>query len=74
VPLANPDSSTKTDLHTNDAITHLGISASAFSVHSRKTLSLIDYEKDAKARAFDEQSRLIRDKYGCDALKWGSEL
>lgn len=64
----------KSDIHTNDAITHLGISASAFSVHSRKTLSLIDYEKDSNARAFDEKSRLIRDKYGCDALKWGSEL
>ncbi len=64
----------KSDCHTNGAITHLGISASAFSVHSRRTLSLIDYEEDTKARDFDQKSRAIRDKYGCDALKWGSEL
>lgn len=64
----------KSDIHSNDAITHLGISASAFSIHSRRTLSLIDYEDDAKARDFDQKSRSIRDKYGCDALKWGSEL
>lgn len=64
----------KTDLHINGTITHIGISASAFSVHSRRTLSLINYEEDAKARNFDQKSRLIRDKYGCDALKWGSEL
>jgi len=64
----------KSDLHLSGAITHLGISAGAFSVHSRRTLSLIDYEDDAKAHAFDQKSRAIRDKYGCDALKWGSEL
>lgn len=64
----------KADLHPSTPITHLGISASAFSVHSRRTLSLIDYEEDAKAHAFDQKSRAIRDKYGCDALKWGSEL
>ena len=64
----------KSDSHTGGAITHIGISASAFSIHSRRTLSLIDYEEDAKARAFDQKSRAIRDKYGCDALKWGSEL
>ena len=64
----------KSDLHINGAITHIGISACAFSVHSRRTLSLIDYEDDAKAPAFDQKSRAIRDKYGCDALKWGSEL
>jgi DNA polymerase-4 len=65
---------TQTDLHISGTITHIGISASAFSVHSRRTLSLIDYEEDVKARSFDQKSRAIRDKYGCDALKWGSEL
>ncbi|MFA6188482.1 MAG: DNA polymerase IV [Sulfuricurvum sp.] len=64
----------KADLHASGAITHLGISASAFSVHSRRVLSLIDYEEDARAHSFDQKSRLIRDKYGCDALKWGNEL
>lgn len=64
----------KADVHMHGEITHLGISACAFSIHSRKTLSLIDYEDDVKARALDAKSRLIRDKYGCDALKWGSEL
>ena len=64
----------KSDLHLGGTITHLGISAGAFSVHSRRTLSLIDYEEDAKAHDFDQKSRAIRDKYGCDALKWGSEL
>lgn len=64
----------KADLHISGTITHIGISASAFSVHSRRTLSLIDYEKDAKAHNFDQKSRAIRDKYGCDALKWGNEL
>lgn len=64
----------KADLHIGSPLTHLGISASAFSAHSRRTLSLLDYEEDVKAQSFDHKSRLIRDKYGCDALKWGSEL
>ncbi|MDD2838263.1 MAG: DNA polymerase IV [Sulfuricurvum sp.] len=62
------------DLHPHSPINHLGLSASAFSAHTRRAFSLLDYETDAEAHAFDDATRKIRDKYGLDSLRWGNEL
>lgn len=62
------------DTHHNGQINHLGLSASSFSTHTRRTFSLLDYESDRTHHAFDTATRKIRDKYGLDSLRWGNEL
>ena len=62
----------KLDTYPTDAVTYIGLSASNFA--SRKTVfSLLEFEKDRRFAKLLNASTKIRDKYGIDALSWGSE-
>lgn len=54
-------------------IIRLSISCSHFTANSRRELSLIDFEADSLQHRLSEQTRKVRDKYGLDILRWGSE-
>lgn len=62
------------DTNTSFKIIRLGISASQFTKHSHKVLSLISHEEDKKQHRLTQQTKQIRQKYGLDALRWGSEI
>ncbi|MFA9373388.1 MAG: hypothetical protein ACERKK_04450 [Poseidonibacter sp.] len=65
----------KLDNHITHKKHYIGISASNFSnAHNQKTFSLIDYERDKKFKALNEKLLKIRDKYGVDIIRYGSEL
>ncbi len=55
-------------------IIRISISTSAFTTHSHRTLSLIDYEEDKKQYTLTQKTKKLREKYGLDALRWGSEI
>ncbi len=52
----------------------LSINCSSFTRDSKKELSLIGFEEEQKMRRLTEESQHLREKYGIDTLKWGSEL
>lgn len=65
----------KLDNHPGYKIHYIAISASNFtSIHNQKTLSLLDHETDSKFAALNSKLLKIRDKYGIDAIKYGSEF
>lgn len=65
----------KLDNHPGYKIHYIAISASNFtSIHNQKTLSLLDHETDSKFAALNSKLLKIRDKYGIDAIKYGSEI
>jgi DNA polymerase IV len=65
----------KLDNHPGYKIHYIAISASNFtSIHNQKTLSLLDHEIDSKFAALNSKLLKIRDKYGIDAIKYGSEI
>ena len=51
------------------------ISASNFanSYSNLKTFSVIDYKKDLKYKALNENLLKVRDKYGVDIIRYASE-
>ncbi len=55
-------------------IIRISISASQFTLHSHRALSLIDYEEDKKQYTLTQKTKKLREKYGLDALRWGSEI
>ena len=64
----------KLDTRLNYKIHYIAISASNFaSDHNIKTFSLIDYKKDLKYKALNENLLKVRDKYGIDIVKYASE-
>jgi len=52
----------------------LSINCSSFTRDSKKELSLIGFQEEQKMRRLTEQTQILREKYGIDALKWGSEM
>ena len=52
----------------------LSITCSSFTRDSKKELSLIGFDEEQKMRKLTEQTQLLRERYGIDALKWGSEM
>ena len=59
-------------------IHYIAISASNFansySTYSNlKTFSVIDYKKDLKYKALNENLLKVRDKYGVDIIRYASE-
>jgi DNA polymerase-4 len=65
----------KLDNHITHKIHYIGISASNFAnSHNQKTFSIIDYEKDKKFKCLNDKLQKIRDKYGVDVIRYGSEL
>ena len=64
----------KLDTRLNYNIHYIAISASNFaSDHNIKTFCLIDYKKDLKYKALNENLLKVRDKYGIDIVKYASE-
>lgn len=63
---------TELDIYRTDAITYIGMSASNFATH-KTVFSLLDFETDQKFEKLLNASTKIREKYGIDALSWGSE-
>ncbi len=55
-------------------VIRLSISCSHFTHTSRRELSLIDFEADSKDRKLTQQTQKVREKYGLDMLRWGSEF
>ena len=64
----------KLDTRLNYKIHYIAISESNFaSDHNIKTFCLIDYKKDLKYKALNENLLKVRDKYGIDIVKYASE-
>ncbi len=55
-------------------IIRISISSSQFTTHSHRALSLIDYEQDKKQYTLTQKTKKLREKYGLDTLRWGSEI
>lgn len=55
-------------------IIRISISTSAFTTHSHRALSLIDYEEDKRQYVLTQKTKRLREKYGLDTLRWGSEI
>ncbi len=55
-------------------VIRLSINCSSFTRDSKKELSLIGFEDEQKMKRLTDSTQEIREKYGIDALKWGSEL
>lgn len=62
------------DIHRRLHVIRLSISCSSFTRDSKKELSLIGFEDEQKMKKLTESSQNLREKYGIDTLKWGSEL
>ncbi len=52
----------------------LSINCSSFTRDSKKELSLIGFDEEQKMKRLTDSSQNLREKYGIDTLKWGSEL
>lgn len=55
-------------------IIRISISTSQFTTHSHRALSLIEFEQDQEQHALTQKTRHLREKYGLDTLRWGSEI
>ena len=55
-------------------VIRLSINCSSFTRDSKKELSLIGFHDEQKMKKLTEHTQDLREKYGIDALKWGSEL
>ena len=62
------------DSSKNLRIIRISISTSQFTTHSHRALSLIDYEEDSKQYKLTQKTKKLREKYGLDTLRWGSEI
>ncbi len=62
------------DTKKSHRVIRLSIHCSHFTRNSRRELSLIEFEEDQPQRELSLQTKKVRDKYGLDILKWGSEL
>ena len=65
---------TQADNYPSLKIIRVSISTSQFTTHSHRALSLIDYEEDAKQHTLTLKTKVLREKYGLDTLRWGSEI
>ncbi len=55
-------------------VIRLSINCSSFTRDSKKELSLIGFNDEEKMKKLTDSTQEMREKYGIDALKWGSEL
>ncbi len=62
------------DIHRRLHVIRISINCSSFTRDSKKELSLIGFEDEQKMKTLTKHSQEIREKYGIDMLKWGSEL
>ena len=62
------------DIHKRLHVIRLSINCSSFTRDSKKELSLIGFQDEQRMRKLTDSSQKMREKYGIDAIKWGSEL
>ena len=65
----------KLDIHKSWKIHYLSISSTNFITKSnQKTLSLLNYQEEQKHDKLTQALTRIRDKFGIDSIRWGSEV
>jgi DNA polymerase-4 len=64
----------KTDIYKTKEIKYIGISVSNFMEYKQKPFNLITHEKDKKFRKISDSLQYLRDRYGIDVIKNGSEF
>ena len=62
------------DVHKRLQVIRIGINCSSFTRDSKKELSLLNFNDEEKMEKLTKNTQVLREKYGLDALKWGSEL
>ncbi len=62
------------DIYKRLQVIRISINCSSFTRESRRELSLINFAEEQKMHSLTQHSQNIREKYGIDMLKWGSEL
>ena len=62
------------DTYPTLALIRISISTSHFTAQSHRALDLIHFEEDTIQNTLTKKTKLLRDKYGLDALRWGSEI
>ena len=62
------------DIYKRLHVIRISINCSSFTRESKRELSLIYFHEEQKMQKLTEYSQNIREKYGIDMLKWGSEL
>ncbi|WP_457746007.1 Y-family DNA polymerase [Sulfurimonas sp.] len=55
-------------------VIRLSITCSSFTRNSKKELSLIGFHDEQKMHKLTKSTHSLREKYGIDTLKWGSEI
>lgn len=55
-------------------VIRISINCSSFTRDSKRELSLINFAEEQRMHRLTQHSQNIREKYGIDMLKWGSEL
>ncbi len=55
-------------------IIRLSINCSSFTRDSKKELSLIGFDDEQRMKSLTNSTQELREKYGLDIFKWGSEL
>ncbi len=64
----------KSDTYKTLKIMHLSMSCGSFTKISRRELSLIGFEDEIEQSELSKKVHKVREKYGLDSLKFGSEL
>lgn len=62
------------DIYRRLHVVRISINCASFTRDSKKELSLLGFEEEQKMKTLSDQIQKMREKYGIDALKWGSEL
>jgi len=55
-------------------VIRISINCSSFTRESKKELSLLNFADEEKMEILTQNVQILREKYGLDMLKWGSEL
>jgi DNA polymerase-4 len=55
-------------------VIRLSINCSSFTRDSKKELSLIGFNDEQKMKKLTDSTQKLREKYGIDAIRWGSEF
>lgn len=55
-------------------VIRLSINCSSFTRDSKKELSLIGFDEEQRMKRLTSSTQDLRERYGIDVLKWGSEL
>ncbi|MEA1918235.1 MAG: DNA polymerase IV, partial [Campylobacterota bacterium] len=64
----------KADRYKHLKVIRLSISCSHFTCNSRRELSLLDFNADIPHHQLSQEIKNLRDKYGLDILRFGSEI